>query len=493
MRIPLRKVRFVAAALLPGAALLASCTSDVPTTPTALPARRAVVSLAPVPGKVDVCHKPGGQSRILEIGLDGLADHLAHGDYISTLLVSHDVGQPNDGVHFATIGSALAAAAASRVAAGETVAAACRVTILVSAGTFQGTVGSASGTLEHFPMIVDIPDITLRGALVMALDGAGRATGQGTGDGETVLAPVAPLPFVNLLSTPIIVANAHPGGSAGNGLVVQGFVFQSGHNPVVDAGGQGILSLRTTGLTIRGNRFEGGFTESMDLRATSADVLENHLSGTAGTCDICLAGPGTYLAAGNRLLAGGIPGIGATPTVLIAVPPGVEQYVLPATAEVWADIHNNEVRDHQRIPTGVGIRMDAVGIGAPNVHGTIHAVVQNNSLIDNRFGVIVHAAFPVAGTDRRGDVDVTLGGNVFQGSCQANLLVAFARHNTVLGTANTPYLLNSTFQLTLNGDLNWDDAWFGDPAGFGNTLIVDGNVIPNGARQFYNPFSCPGS
>ena len=60
----------------------------------------------------------------------------------------------------------------------------------------------------------------------------------------------------------------------------------------------------------------------------------------------------------------------------------------------------------------------------------------------------------------------------------------------MLGLANTPYLLNSTFDLTLNGDVSWDDVWFGHPDGFGNTLVVDGNVIPNGSRQFYNPAPC---
>jgi hypothetical protein len=150
-----------------GAAVLASCTSDLP---TAFQAKAAAFSLAPASGKVDVCHKPASQGRILEVGLDGLADHLAHGDYVSTLLVSHESGQPTDAAHFVTISDALAAAAASREAAGETVAASCRITILVSAGTYQGTIGTASGTLEHFPMIVDVPDITLHGALVMALD-----------------------------------------------------------------------------------------------------------------------------------------------------------------------------------------------------------------------------------------------------------------------------------------------------------------------------------
>jgi hypothetical protein len=148
-----------------------------------------------------------------------------------------------------------------------------------------------------------------------------------------------------------------------------------------------------------------------------------------------------------------------SPTVLLPVPPEVEQYVLPPTAEVWADVRNNEMRDHRRIPVGVGIRMDAVGVGAITVHGVVHAVVQDNALLDNRFAIMVHGAFVAANTDRRGDVDLTLGGNVYRGSCQANLFVSFARHQTGLGLQNTPYLLASTFSLTLNGDMSWDDAW----------------------------------
>jgi len=476
-----------------GAAVLASCTSDLP---TAFRARGGAFSLAPASGKVDVCHKPGGQAGILEVGLDGLADHLAHGDYISTLLVSHEGGQPTDAAHFVTISDALASAAASRAAAGETVAAACRITILVSAGTYQGTVGTASATLEHFPMIVDVPDITLHGALVMALDAHGRATGVSATGEESVLTPNVPLPFVNQISTPIIIANGHPGGTAGNGLVVEGFVFQSGNLPIVGpAGGQAILSLRVTGLAIRGNRVEGGFTESIDLRASSADVIENHLSGTAGTCDMCLAGPGTFNANGNRLLAGGIVGIVVSPTNSLTVPPSVEPYVLPTTADAWVDIRNNEVRDHLRTPVGVGIRTDAVGRGAPNVHGFIHAVVQDNLLVNNYFGMMAHGAFPVANTDSRGDVDMTLGGNVFQGSCQTNLYVALARHLLGLGQPNaipTPLpAQNSTFRLTLNGDVNWNDAWFYHPAGLNNTLVVDGTEIANGTRQFYDPVGCP--
>jgi hypothetical protein len=481
-----------ALALVLGITLLASCAADSPSAPSS---ERAELALTPAPGKFRVCHRPAGKGSILEIGPDGLADHLAHGDYITTLMVGHDPMQPTDAAHFATITGALSAARASRTAAGEAVAAACRISIIVSAGTYQGTVGSATGDLEHFPMIVDVPDITLHGALVMALDAGGRATGEAATPGTSVLAPDAPLPFTNSISIPILIATSHPGGSAGNGLVVEGFVFQSGHGAQDGLGGQGILGLRALGLAISGNRFEGGFTEKVDLRATSADVTNNYFTGPAATCDLCLAGPGTFTASGNRILAGGIPGIAVSPTVQLPVPSVVELSVLPGSAETWATVRNNDVRGHQRVPVGVGIRLDAIGVGAPDVHGTIHAVVQDNTVADNRFGMIVHAAFPVAGTALRGDVDMTLGGNVFQGSCETDLLVSFARHSTGMGIDLNPrpYQRNSTFQLALNGNLDWGDAWVAHPEGFGNTLIVDGAVIPNGTRQFYDATGCPGS
>jgi hypothetical protein len=50
----------------------------------------------------------------------------------------------------------------------------------------------------------------------------------------------------------------------------------------------------------------------------------------------------------------------------------------------------------------------------------------------NRFGMIVHAAFPVPGTVRKGDVDVMLGGNVFEQTCQARLLLSLSRHTIAL-------------------------------------------------------------
>ena len=164
---------------------------------------------------------------------------------------------------------------------------------------------------------------------------------------------------------------------------------------------------------------------------------------------------------------------------------------IPDAAETVAEIVNNEVRDHRRTPVGVGIRIDALGVGAPNVRNKVVATVRDNVLINNRFGMIIHAAFPVRDTTLKGDVEVAMSGNVFDQTCQARLLVSFSRHTRTLGITANPYLLNSTFQIDLGGNIDWNDVWYGHPDGFGNSLIVDGQPIPNGTRHFYDAPNCP--
>lgn len=479
------------AACLAAAALVVACVSDAPT--IAPPGARLDRQMPPS-GRVAVCHQAAGSPHIIEVAVQALPALLAQGDYVTTLLVSHDNAAPPDGIHFRRISDALSAARTGRLAREELTSAACRITIKVSADIYRGIVaGTPTADDEQYPLIVDVPDITLHGAMTMQLSGAGRATGVATDGAESILAPVDPLPVIAGASTPIIVANGHPGGSAGNGLVVEGFVFQSGH-PIVTPGGQGVLGLRVTALTVRGSRFEAGFTESIDLRASDADIIQNHLAGTGGTCDICLAAPGHYRASGNVLLAGGIPGITIDGVVALPTPAGVEALTLPPTAELWAEVRNNEVRDHLRTPVGVGIRVDANADGlngnGSSVHNTVHAVIQDNELVNNRFGLIVHGGFPGPGSTS--DLDVTLGGNTIEQSCQVALLVSFSRHQTTLGLNQFLYLNNSTYTLSLNGNVDWSDAWYGHPAGFGNTLVVDGQVMPNGTRQFYSKTTCPG-
>jgi hypothetical protein len=459
-------------------ALLTSCSTDAPTGPTETQVTPDQVSA----DRVSLCHRTGSDGAIITVSRSALAAHLRQGDYLTSLSVSHASGQPNDGAHFHRIGDAIAAARAGRLGRGELRSAACRITITVAPGPFRGTSADAvDRELEHFPLVVDVPDITLLGAFVMQLDASGRATGLSATTRRTTLEPE---PGVDD-ATAIILANGHPGGSAGHGLVVEGFAMKG---PARFA----VFGIRVRRLVIRGNRIDEGFTATLDLRATSAVIARNQVRGTLA-CDLCLAGPGVYRVTGNRLLAGGVDGILILPAFdpLVAAPFEVEPSALPAAAEVSADITNNEVRDHRQFPGGVGVRMAGLGIGASDVRGSTHVRIHGNRLVNNTFGVMVEAGFPDPDTRLRSDMDVVLGGNTIERTCQADLYVTFARHSSSADPGDGPVLRNSTYRLTLGGDVRFRDAWVNNPRGFGNTLLVDGRKIGHGTRQPFDESTCP--
>ena len=477
--------------------IMMACAGEPPTVPIIATSHVAAAGNRAVANdKVMVCHMTDDAPRIIEISTAALNAHINHGDHIAQFVVDKTSDDLGDGVHFDRIGEAVAAARAVRIARGEQESAACRITIVVAPGIYPGSVAaSADPGFERFPLIIDVPDVTLQGAFDMLIDASGRATEVSGNGNTTILAPSPSLVSIPNFSEPLLFVNGRGDGFKGNGFVIQGFELQSGH-PGVDSqiGGVGIVSLRVSGLVVQGNRFDDRFSESVDLRASSAHIDHNHfgnggaLPNVGGTCDLCLAGPGDYGAEGNRFLAGGIPGILVTPAAGLRVPVGVEAYVLPTSATVSATLVNNEVRDHQRLPVGVGIRVGAVGVGAPNVAGLARVDARDNVLVNNRFAMIVEAAFPMLNTLRKGDIELTLHGNTFLASCQNNFLVSFSRHTTGLGlpNANAPYLLNSNYSLTLGGDIAWGDIWYSHPAGFGNTFTVDGAVIPNGSWNAYD-------
>jgi hypothetical protein len=456
--------------------ILASC-SDAPTVPQE--------------SSVFICQVSQSGGQVTEVPSHELAAHLSQGDYVARFFVTGEALVPNDSVHFSRITEAVDAARAIRVANNEMTSGACRITIAVAPGAYTGSLVANPGlAFERFPIVLDVPDITLAGAFKMQIDAAGRATGTGTGGPPTILLPNVPLlEQAQGLDDPMIVVNGHPGGFQGNGIVIDGFVFVSGHpdgDPV--KGGFGILSIRVQDLVIRGNLFQPGLTSGIDLRASSASVEHNFISGGAA-CDMCLAGPGNYTATGNRILAGGIDGILIQPVVQFPLPPGLEAYSLPSSASVTAAIVNNDIRDHLQKPAGVGVRLATIGFGAQNVPTSAKLDVRDNQLINNFFGMQVEAGFPLANTVLRGDADVTLKGNTISKSCQKDLLVVFTRHSTALGAGQLtrPYVRNSTYNLVLGGDVKWEDVWYSDPAGFGNTLTVDGVTMANGARLAYDP------
>jgi hypothetical protein len=479
----------LAGALL-AAALATACSVDRPEGLTDVSHSRAQ---ALATGAVTVCHDGDEGPALLSVAEPALGGHRRHGDYVAGLVVD-GVSAGDDGVHFARITDALAAARGGRLEREELETAKCRITITVAAGTLPATtVVPAGAGVEQLPLVIDVPDITVRGALVMDLDDRGRALGT-----SAEATTIAPSPWLVLIggctsarlcaSEPIFIVNGHPAGSKGHGAIIEGFAFQSGR-AASDTGSQGVavLGMRVNDLTVRGNRFEGGFSSGVDLRGVTGLLERNHLDGIGSSCDFCLAGPGTYTMRDSRILGGGIPGVLILPFVLLPVPPQVEPYPLPAAATVTASVINNEVRNHRKKPVGVGLRVGAIGVDASDVIGTANVTFTDNDLVNNTFGIIIEAAFVRAGTPRRGDITLSTSGNTITSSCQTDVLVTLTNSQTGLGIGTGPALLNSTYNLTLSGDIDFDQAWYAHPAGQGNTLIVNGQPIANGIRRAFDP------
>jgi hypothetical protein len=417
----------------------------------------------------------------------------ARGGFLTQWSVSPTV-TANDGVRFRRITDALAAARRVRARTG---AGSCRIEIAVAAGTYVGATSGSDTLKERLPLVVDMPDVTLRGAYVAARDTAGRPLAPASGAPASVLVANPALTIVGGttqtgVSEPLVVINTEPASIGGDGAVVEGFVFRSGHAASdTTIAGKGILTLRAANVLIRGNSFEGNFTERIDLRVGSAAVVRNYLAGLGETCDICVAGPGVFRVDSNRVTSGGIPGVLIVPATILPVPTGVTQTALGSNAVAVVGVTGNEITGHQRLPVGVGIRIATMGIGAPNVQGITRATIERNVLRGNRFGMIVEAGFPVAGSPLRGDAVISTAGNTVSNSCQADLYVAFTRHTVGLGLANQPYLRGSTYQFQLGADFPWDRAWFAHADGNGNLLQVNGAVIPPGRVAPYTPAACP--
>lgn len=481
-----------------GPALLVTLVLSACSEPASGPSegRLRVPAAAHGPGTVLVCHK----GRPKELPPAALGGHLSHGDYVAELLVDPATTLAGDGVHFRRLTDAILGARAARVSNDEETSGACRITILAAAGTYVGSFEATTDpTLEAFPLIIDVPDITLQGALDMEVDSLGRATGASVGGGPvSALRPNRALATPPALTEAPIVVVGHPGGFAGNGVEIRGFAFSWG-GASGTTGGVGIVGLRADNLTIEGNRFEAGYVTATDLRASNATVRHNAGLGLGANCSFCLTGPGSYTVDGNSLLNGGLGGafvlavIAHAPIAAGAAPAAaIEPYVLPASAHVDATIRNNEFRGHVRKPVGFGVRVGAVGSGAAGVPQSSTVLVEGNTLTRNTFNIITDAAFPAVGAT--GNISLTLAGNAISVACQTDLFVTFSRQNTVLPPPVTPppMVSNSSYQLTLGGDVAWANAWYYHPAGLGNTLTVDGTPIANAVNvPFDATRSCP--
>ena len=148
--------------------------------------------------KVTICHRPPGNPTKLEVirvAQSDVADHLAHGDPIgvNVLYVDASAEFPGSGRSespFRRVTDAVNLARCIRQAEGDYDSADAPLEIQVEAGEYVGAytrnVLAKDETLEELPIILNVPNLILRGSTILELDDDGRPTWEVDGSGTII-------------------------------------------------------------------------------------------------------------------------------------------------------------------------------------------------------------------------------------------------------------------------------------------------------------------
>jgi hypothetical protein len=380
------------------------------------------------------------------------------------------------------------------IPAGET------IVIHVAPGSYVGSYsppGSAR-QMELLPIVLNMPNVVLSGATVLALDARGLPTGVAPGASQTILTSADPLGSTKQMV--VAVASTTDGG-AGNNVTISGFIFDQ---PVANHFGTAVFADHVTGLVLRGNWMRNA-GKQVDLRFSSG-LLEGNLVTDSPN------GAGIYLAAGsvsypaqvtvraNRSNQNGEHGLMAIGSVQHVDPDlGLTKLTTLSESLTKAEPHSldaaimgNDLSQNHNL----GLRLLIISPsyffnpGDDQVPPTLSVTVTGNTLNGNgNYGL------DIEGGDTYLAGSKTMDG-AFSGAFSGNQLVGNGRNGTIFTftygneapSDSSVYLRNSAFQaLDLDGELaGFDyanpllDPIDGTP--LTNTLSVNGTVIPPGIK-----------
>ena len=388
--------------------------------------------------------------------------------------------------HFATVQAALAKARSDRLSPNFSPSE--EIVIHVFSGRYA----------ETLPLILDVPNLRLKGETNLITDDQGLPTGF-VHQTETQLIAYPPVTGVQT----IFLIGPTSSVLTGTRVTVEGFVLDAG-NVKSAQDGRDITIDRAQDFSIRRNVLTGSAALAVDARASSGTIEENLIDGNG--CGACLsagnkATPARYSFLRNRSVKNELAGVlvsgssydGVQSPALVPPSPGT------VFDDVTADVSDNDVSDNNRYPTfSTGIRLFAIlpGIPAAQSTGKLKATVTNNTITNNSFGVSIDAGFPFR-TDTRlwsAKFQTTFFGNTIVASTTAAALITFTRNTTALSRKELKdykYLQDSTIAITdWDGDLS--GYWFDNPATdpmdgriLNNKLTVNGVTIPNGRNFSY--------
>ncbi len=369
-----------------------------------------------------------------------------------------------------------------------------RFEILVEPGTYVSRYSNTDPSLEDLPIVLDYPNLKLKGSTSMLADENGLPTGEiEPGKNSLLIAQPALATDQNLIS----ITQTNPGLS-GQGVEVSKLTLDAGKAPTAPLG-TGIFVKLVQDFVIRDNYVTGGAFQGIQTTASSGKIQGNYFSRVG--CGACiLAGsttsPANVIFSGNRSnnnFFGGVLLDGA----------GISDSAFDRLSAV---VDGNDLSDSKANPAvgqGFGVRVMVLRHDPPNPgdSGNVTAIISNNRIRNNRLGFSIDAGFPYrtfgGHPDSRlhnGTLKLSLVNNEIADSLIAAALISFTRNSATLTPSQLSqwkYLEHSTFDITdSDGELTgyWLDHPVFDPRDgrlLQNILRINGVEIPNGR---YVPF-----
>lgn len=366
--------------------------------------------------------------------------------------------------------------------------------IRVEPGTYVGRYSNTDPSLEDLPIVLDYPNLKLKGSTSMLADENGLPTGEiEPGRNSLLIAQPALATDQSLISitrtSPLL---------SGQGVEVSKLTLDGGNAPTATLG-TGIFVKLVQDFVIRNNYVTGGAFQGIQTTASSGKIQGNYISQVG--CGACIlagstASPANVIFSGNRSnnnFFGGVLLNGA----------GISD---PAFDRLSAVVDGNDLSDSKANPVmsqGFGVRVIVVRNDPPNPgdSGNVTATISNNRIRNNRFGFSIDAGFPYRTFEgnrdsrlHKGTFNLSLHHNEVADNLLAPALISFTRNSATLAPSQFSqwkYLEHSTFDITdSDGELNgyWLDHPVFDPRDgrlLQNILWINGVEIPNGR---YVPF-----
>ena len=375
--------------------------------------------------------------------------------------------------------------------------------IEVAPGTYIGSYTNTGPTIEVLPILIDFPNLKLRGGTSMLEDENDLPTGVfETGKNSLLVAQPA------LTGNQMLLKIAPPSVDKSKGIEVSNLSFDMGYTMTqTPAGGIAIEVERSQDFILNNNFVTGGFnyptggaTAGIDIRASSGKISGNYI--TKSGCGACVSlgnasSPAQIVFTGNRSINNANYGL------LMGGDITASGYDTLSAVVEENDLSDNNINANQ----GGGIRVIVVKHDPPDLatSGNVTVFISDNRISNNNFGYSIDAGFPYrvfnGSPDPRlhtGTVNLSLEDNEVVGNLRAPALITFNRNTATLnpgsstnGVTRFKYLEHSTYNITdADGELN--GYWFDHPVSdsvdgrtLQNTLRINGVVIPNGR---YVPF-----